>query len=425
MRSRISAKKIEEFAIALTIFISSIVFFKQPFEGYIHYIIFLIYLPFFISRYGAPGPILKLIAIPALTSLAYVALGENSFFNFFKIFMGLLLSCSFYYYVFRHYDFNIIKLFRLYLRGGMICCYIGIIQGISYLIKFSPGYDFRWLFNKWGIIPGGLLGIRVNSIFPEPSQFAIMISPLIFISVYNLLTRRYRLLSRNNSLLVLFTLVISTSSTGYLGLLFTALILTINFRRIIDMLVIILVSSVGIYFLYQNVEDFRLRVDSYTNIISNDELTIDDINSSSFVQYNNSQVAFTNFWSNPLFGTGFGSHQVAYEKYSLTKQSDFAIKSGFDFNSQDANSLFLRVVSEMGLLGIVFLILIVIRGFVIKPLYSSFRVNWIISGSILILILLTYLRQGNYFLNGFPFFIMLYYYNWIDNKKHRLLLDEQ
>ncbi|HEY1055186.1 MAG TPA: hypothetical protein VGE24_08630, partial [Emticicia sp.] len=213
--------------------------------------------------------------------------------------------------------------------------------------------------------------------------------------------------------------------TGYLGLLFTALILTINFRRIIDMLVIILVSSVGIYFLYQNVEDFRLRVDSYTNIISNDELTIDDINSSSFVQYNNSQVAFTNFWSNPLFGTGFGSHQVAYEKYSLTKQSDFAIKSGFDFNSQDANSLFLRVVSEMGLLGIVFLILIVIRGFVIKPLYSSFRVNWIISGSILILILLTYLRQGNYFLNGFPFFIMLYYYNWIDNKKHRLLLDEQ
>jgi O-antigen ligase len=416
---RISATKIEDLLISLTIFISSYVFFKQPFEGYFHYIIFLLYLPVFISRYGLPVPILKLLALPTIFSLYYILIGDNTFFSFFKIFMGLLLSGSFYYYVFVHYDYDTVRLFRMFLKGCVVVSFIGIAQGIFFVVGFTPGYHFGWIFNKWGLVRGGLIGIRVNSIFSEPSQLAILISPAVFISIHHILTRNFIFLSWKYCLVILVTLVLSTSSTGYLGVFLSAVIIAINFRRILDALVIGVIATFAIVFLYQNVTEFRTRADSYFNILDEEELKVRDINSSSFVQYNNTQVAVTNFMHNPLFGTGLGSYQSAYEKYSLTKEADFLIKKGFDFNSQDANSLFLRVMAEMGLVGLAFLFLIVFRFFVLKSPDTADQLSWLISGSVLTLILLTYFRQGNYFLNGFPFFMWLYYFNGSNYKNYR------
>jgi hypothetical protein len=109
---------------------------------------------------------------------------------------------------------------------------------------------------------------------------------------------------------------------------------------------------------------------------------------------------------------------LAYKNYSLTKAEDFLIKKGFEFNSQDANSLFLRVLAELGLVGALFLIIIVFRCFVIRDDIGRDHVSWLISGAVLVLILLYYLRQGNYFLNGFPFFMWLYYYNYINRREY-------
>src|SRR6202041_1164387 len=82
---------------------------------------------------------------------------------------------------------------------------------------------------------------------------------------------------------------------------------------------------------------------------------------------------------------------------------------GFDNNSADANSLLLRLMSETGLTGLFFMLAIVVQCFVGNDGIDN--KYWIISGAILVLILLYLFRQGNYFVNGFPFFIWLYYYN--------------
>ncbi|MBC7412858.1 MAG: hypothetical protein H7331_10455, partial [Bacteroidia bacterium] len=42
---------------------------------------------------------------------------------------------------------------------------------------------------------------------------------------------------------------------------------------------------------------------------------------------------------------------------------------------------------------------------------------WIISGALLVMILLNLLRQGHYFLFGFPFFVLLYAYNSINYRE--------
>lgn len=411
-------KEMEDFLIFLSIFLSSFVFFKFPFEGYFHYLIFILYLPFFIKRYGFPKPVFGLLAIPFFTSIICVFLKDNTWFNFIKIFVGMLLSCSFYYYVLVHYKFNTFKLFRLFLKGCIIVVIIGFIQAISYKLHFTFGYNYKWLFNKWGISYGGITGIRMNSIFSEPSQFAIMISPAVFISIHHLLTRSYIFIERKWCFVFLLAAVLSASSTGYLGVLFSIIIIVINFRRFLDLLIVSVIGFFAVFLLYINVGEFRSRVDASLKIYKDEELTLNDINSSSFVQYNNFHVATTNFVNHPIFGTGLGSYPLAYEKYSLTKAEDFLIKKGFDFNAQDANSTFFRVIAELGLVGALFLIIIAFRCFVIRDDVGSDHVSWLISGAVLVLILLYYLRQGNYFVNGFPFFLWLYYYNYINRREY-------
>jgi hypothetical protein len=411
-------KEIEDFVIFLSIFLSSFVFFKTPFEGYFHYLIFILYLPFFINRYGFPKPVFNLLSIPFLTSIICVFLNDNTWFNFIKIFVGMLLSCSFYYYVLVHYKFDTVKLFRLYLKGCIIVAIIGFIQAISYKLNFTFGYNYSWLFNKWGISYGGIIGIRMNSILSEPSQFATIISPAVFICIHHLLTRSYIFIKRKWCFVLLLAAVLSASSTGYLGVLFSIIIIVINFRRFLDLIVVSVIGFFAAFLLYVNIEEFRSRVDASLKIYQEEELTVNDINSSSFVQYNNLHVATTNFANHPFFGTGLGSYPLAYEKYSLTKAEDFLIKKGFEFNAQDANSLFFRVIAELGLLGALFLIIVVFRCFVIRDDIGSDHISWLISGAVLVLILLYYLRQGNYFVNGFPFFMWLYYYNYINRREY-------
>ena len=418
MKRIVTLKEVEDFLIFLSIFLSSFVFFKAPFEGYFHYLIFILYLPFFIKRYGFPKPVFSLLSIPFLTSIICVFINDNTWFNFIKIFVGMLLSCSFYYYVLVHYKFDTVKLFRLYIKGCIIIAIIGFIQAISYKLNFTFGYNYKWLFNKWGISLGGMVGIRVNSILSEPAQFAIMLAPAVFISIHHLLTRSYIFIKRKWCIILLLATLLSASSTGYLGVFFSIIIIVINFRRFLDLLIVSIIGFFAVLLLYFNVEEFKSRIDTSRSIFITEELTIDDINSSSFVQYNNFQVASTNFKHHPIFGTGLGSYPLAYDKYSLTKAEDFLIKTGFEFNSQDANSLFLRVLAELGIVGVLFLIIIVFRCFVIRDDIGSDRISWLISGAVLVLILLYYLRQGNYFVNGFPFFMWLYYYNYINRREY-------
>ncbi len=108
-----------------------------------------------------------------------------------------------------------------------------------------------------------------------------------------------------------------------------------------------------------------------------------------------------------MFGTGIGSHLVAFEKYSLAKNFK---TFGFNFNGQDANSMFLRLMSETGLFGLLIFFIILVRCYV-KRDKEHLTYHWLISNGVLVMILLNLFRQGHYFLNGFPFFVILYYYN--------------
>ena len=400
-------EKVVDFLIYTSIFISTITFFTNPFEGYLHYFIFFLLLPFFINRYGLPRAPFQIILLPLFIGVFQVMMGNNEWFLFLKIFLGVLLSTIFYYYVIQHYEMNIEKMFSMYLKWAYWSAIIAIIQYISFKIHFFPGYNYEWLFNKWSVVSSGEGLIRINSIYMEPSQLGIMLGPAAFVAVLNIIRKQQYEYKKYQNFIILIAIYISKSSTGYVGLFCVIMIIGLNLGYISYLLLFLLVGITAAVGLYNSVEEFKSRVDAALGLWVDQNFDIKNVNTSSFVQYNNAHIAYNNFKEHPFFGTGLGSHSVAFEKYSYTR-SVVKIK-GFDNNSADANSLFLRLMSETGLMGIIFIFVIITRCFVGNDGIDN--KYWIISGSVLILILLYLFRQGNYFVNGFPFFVWLYYYN--------------
>ena len=400
------------------LFSSGYVFFKVPFEFYFHYIFFLTLLPIWVLRYGIPKIIIKLLFIPLIIGLVHIGLGNNNPFTFFKIFGGLSITIMFFYHFLIIKDFDFKKLFSWYIKFCYFLVLIGTVQVISFLIDFEYGYNFNWILNKWSLVKGGIVGIRVNSILSEPTYLATVVSPLVYISVKNLISKSDLFIKKYQSILVIVISILTTSSIGFFGILLSLLLAT-NTIRLRYLFIGLFISISGFLVTYNNVPDFRARVDSAFGLWIEDDFSAKNTNNSSFVLYNNLHIALEGLKNNPLFGTGLGSHEVAFKNYTLTKS---VIKYDFEFNIKDGNSLFIRLCTETGLLGLVFILLLTIRCFIYRvPSADIFQENKIISQSIFVLLILTLIRQGNYMLNGLPLMFIIYYYNYIDYKNLKLM----
>lgn len=408
------SNKLIVYLLYVSIFINSYVFFKEPFEFYLGYIIYIFLLPRFILKYGFDRNLFFIFLILFIVGIFNIFFGNDTASQFFKVFTGVFLSYFFYYYIIIEMDVDVDNLFKWYMIGAYIVAVIGIIQLISYQIHFTPGYNFRWILNKWGFAPGGFWGIRVNSVFAEPTHLGATLAPAFFVSLYNLIVKESLFVNKTKSLIIVIVYFLSFSGLGQLGIILSLLFLMINFGFIRYILLAIPVGIIVFNYFYNNVPEFHDRYVGLIELFSGKEYEIGKIHGSSFILYNNYTVAMRNFFENPVFGTGIGSHLVAFEKYSLAKDITVA---GINSNGQDANSMLLRLISETGLFGVGIFLFLIIKCYV--PRNREIDTNhWLISNGILIMILLNLFRQGHYFLNGFPFFVFLYYFNSLAYKKY-------
>ena len=405
-------RKFTEFILMLSMFTTSFVFFRNPFEFYPHYIIFILYLPVFFIKYKIPKNITYILLILLFTGLINILIGNLDWFQFIKVWGGSFLSLNFYYFVFLYFEKNVLKIFNYYIKFCSFLLIIGLLQIIFFKIGFEPGYDLRIFFglNKWSLVTdGGILGIKFSSFLTEPAQLAIVTIPVVFISLNNLFFNesnfiKYKLL--NITLLILYVLI--TSATGFIGLLICFVIIAVR-NKIYNIFLGLIPSLAILIILYNNVSDFKIRVDAGLELNKSFENDIqrDIANTSTFTLYDNYIVTYNNFLENPLIGSGIGSHQYAFEKFSLTRR--YSNLNVFANNSKDANSLLLRIISETGLLGLFFLIFILFSGIFIMNTLNN--LEYIVSVSLLLIIILSLIRQGNYFLNGLPLIFILFYYN--------------
>ncbi len=420
--------------IFLNLFYTGYVLAKSPFEFYLSYVPILILLPVFIIKYKFYTPNLYILLPLLLVGIYNVAIDNNTMSRFLKIYVNIAVNLVFYQYVIQYYNYDIKAIFKKYLFVSFLVCAIGVIQLISFWIGFEPGYDMRFIFplTKWGLNYGGL-GVRINSLFSEPSSLGIAIAPAFLISFYQLITRTNEFISLKRCIVIIICYSLSFSSLAFLGIFLTIIFITINFGAVRYFLFAIPLSVFLFFVAYNNANEFKVRVDGMRELFVDDILGevkkgetkrakidriqnfLSRVHGSSFVFYNNYYIAKKNFIKNPIFGTGLGSHEFAYDKYTLNS----LIGGIYEFNTGDANSLFLRTTSEVGLFGAIFLILFVFKYFVSHDI-SGREDNdyWLMSNGLLVLILLTYLRQGNYTYNGFFLYGWMYFYNSFNYKNY-------
>lgn len=400
--------------IYISIFVNSLVFFKEPFEFYLGYLVYLLLLPTFLTRFGFNKYLIVIFSILFINGLFNIIIGNDTSAQFFKVFVGLFLSYFFYYYVVLEFKFNVEQLFKWYLYGCYLAAIIGIIQFISFQLGFFYGYNYHWLLNKWGVAKGGNFGIRVNSIFGEPTYLGAVLSASFFVALYNLFKREPYYLTRFQSLVIIIVYLLSFSGLGQTGIFLSLFFLAVNFGLIRYIFIAIPAAILLFNVMYDNSKDFRERYDGIIQLFTTGKFELGKTHGSSFILYNNYVVAMKNVKNNVLLGSGIGSHPVAFEKYSLGK--DIKVY-GFNLNSADANSMLLRLISETGVFGVSIFLFIIFK-FYVKRDENRDTYHWLISNGILVMILLNLFRQGHYFLNGFPFFVMLYIYNSISYKKY-------
>jgi hypothetical protein len=140
------------------------------------------------------------------------------------------------------------------------------------------------------------------------------------------------------------------------------------------------------------------------------------INISTFSIYSNYLVAKEVIQRNFLFGSGLGTHPFSYDYYidQLYKPEKYADNHYVNakLNREDGSSLFIRLLSELGVFGILSFLFFIFKFYLGREYgkentYGLFLIN----NAILVMLLLKLVRYGNYANLGFFFFFFLYLYS--------------
>ncbi len=269
-------------------------------------------------------------------------------------------------------------------------------------------------FLKLNLTPAAF-GIRIASTLGEPTYFANSIAPAGLFALWRLFFRqpdfdaylqdRGLWLKRWQALAILVALVLTYSTMALVGLLVSfALILLIK-RQLRTLLfsgfLVLLTVTIA-----RSVPEISERLVGLRNAT---EVAETNVHGSSAILYNHAVITWENFSRNPWVGSGLGSHPVATKKYSILR--DTTAFAYAEQNAPDASSMFLRIASELGLFGILLtLFFLRIQYFKVQLYDHKGLVLKLISAAFLVTLLLQLFRQGNFILNGFPFFVYGYFF---------------
>jgi hypothetical protein len=326
----------------------------------------------------------------------------------------------------------------LYLRIATWIAIIGIVEqamhifGLDVRLQGGPGEKLLrnlGLANVWDNYKPVSLGLyRVYSIMGEPYFLAVALLPAFYYYLNVMFGNRN---VRNWSLygqfiLVAATLIMTFSTAGYTGILLSGGKLLANkgwlnprkygliFLPILIFLIIPKLDS-----LRKSFFELQVRVDDTVKaFVSKGNMSKDEmakLNSSSFALYSNFLIAGKSFEEHPLIGSGLGSHSINYDRY-FDQFMDARLKKMYGkFNTKDANSLFIRLMSEAGLVGLTLLALAVFSFFLFTKGVNNpdLAIYTIINQGVFIMFIVRILRTGNYIGQGFFFFFFLYAFSAI------------
>lgn len=274
---------------------------------------------------------------------------------------GMLVCWMVVWRLFRYADNAPEHIFKLYLMCATASAAVAVCQQAAFQFRIELLYDLHWL------LPGGaeldFAGpfVRVPSLFSEPSYFAAFLIPALYLSVRRL-TGNSTTLGMGRSVLFISALMCTFSTIGYFGLLLCVLFaLRLSVRNLmlgallVGLLVAVAASNPALV----------SRLSSIPSALQSD--LQGDENLSALINGLNLAIASGMLGDRPLAGTGLGAYRIYSMDYleSFLAGNDVLIGRVNEMLEQltlaDGGSMYLRLSTEMGLLGMAWIGLMVWR----------------------------------------------------------------
>jgi hypothetical protein len=277
-----------------------------------------------------------------------------------------------------------------------------IISGNSYE-SFSP--------EILGFIP------RAPSVFSEPAHYATFLLPSVYCSITNLLNK-YDLsgeITRFKSIIFIFGMVLTFSLVGYFFTLICFVYvfnLKSNRRKyIFNLQTIFLMLAIGTSIFIVAKSPLSNKISSFINQGLNPgefEYTSSDL--TGFALISNFYVAYESLIGSSYLGSGFNTHVKNYDRFIGNNFTEKQII--MELNKEDAGSIYLRLISEFGIPGLLFLILFLVK-FKVRSMYFGSSYAEHLNNLSLIMIITYSFRQGSYLSVYFLLFLGMYFYSYI------------
>jgi hypothetical protein len=392
-----------------------------PFDFYFYYFFFVLNIQYFyknkIKGGLLPSWFSVSIAILILTTVLICSI-ENTFsLGVLKQVFGVIFTSIAYYTFIANNNFEVKKIFRMYVFLAFFVAAEGLMEEVLNLSGIHINGKMRLTTSGY---------FRIFGIMGEPYFLAVVLLPALFYVFYKTSIFE-RINSKLRNIVMLFCIatcfIFTFSSAGILGIGGVFFFYLINkqylsYKSWKIILLPIFISLFGV--LFNNVQhewkEFNIKFSQTLTAFSNNSTKKEDIellNTSSFALYSNFIIAKASFNSNPLTGSGLGTHESNYKKYfSKYFDQSFIIRYGI-FNVSDANSMFVRLMSETGLLGLGLFFTFLLKNALWRKGYNDHEIRdyTLINQSIFIWFLVRLIRTGNYFGNGFFLFFFIYYFS--------------
>jgi hypothetical protein len=382
-----------------------------PFDLYLNYPIFIVFILAVIGHYGGlvfpprwfNWSVAAIFIISFFTTLVNGLLG----YDFLKQVFGIVFTSVVYYNVLFVFKFDIKRVFNYYLMFAYWVSAFGVFDNMLHI----AGIHLTM------VNSAGPLLYREYSIMGEPFYLAMALTPAV-VYYFVFFSRTWKLMKwKFVCILVCYLLTFSSIAlTGLILGVFFALYQNQFFSVRSNRLAIVPVLILPVIFLanslIQNVNLYKARFDDTINLFFTSQVNTEEAgksNASTFALYSNYVIARDSFLGNPLFGSGLGSHPIIYTETFLKYFPEKYLENFGNQNQQDANSKFLRLMSETGLVGTI-MFLISIFTFRISNKHGVRFIEYAaINNAILAFLILGLIRNGNYINIGFFLFFFMYF----------------
>lgn len=282
---------------------------------------------------------------------------------------------------------NYSKLYHIIYQAGFLLALYGVIQEIAYITGIPAIYDTT----LYGFVRNGTYavtegGIRVMSLYAEPAHLSGILAAALYIGLIGKGQNKNYVSTVKNIIIVLCALL-TQSILVYISVGILAMFYLFTYKREflsqLKWLFVAIVVVAGICIVQpQFMEGIlgKLGTLGTASATSTNDL-------SAFAVVSNFRIALEKMKDGFLFGTGFDSHRLYYEQYINQLYTSVLMH----LNSGEAASLFTRIFSEFGVVGLFAFI-----AFLLQELYASIKERAFELSFFAILLVLQGMRTGHY-----------------------------